>query len=44
MGNMVPTFVANRPFIFVIVDLLTTESLFGGRYMGPNAGNPTSSA
>ncbi|XP_011685298.1 PREDICTED: heparin cofactor 2-like isoform X2 [Wasmannia auropunctata] len=39
MANMAPTFRANRPFIFAIVDLVTSETLFAGRFMGPNAGN-----
>lgn len=43
MANMAPTFIANRPFIFAIVDLVTSETLFAGRFMGPNAGNSRSS-
>jgi len=39
MGNMAPNFVANRPFIFAIVDLVTSETLFAGRFMGPTVGN-----
>ncbi|KYQ54644.1 Serpin B3, partial [Trachymyrmex zeteki] len=39
MANMVPTFIVNRPFIFAIVDLATSETLFAGRFMGPNADN-----
>ncbi|KYM94473.1 Serpin B3, partial [Cyphomyrmex costatus] len=39
MANIVPTFIANRPFIFIIVDLITSETLFAGRFMGPNADN-----
>ncbi|XP_071654183.1 uncharacterized protein [Temnothorax longispinosus] len=35
MGNIMPTFIANRPFIFAIVDLVTSEVLFAGRFMGP---------
>ncbi|XP_011879335.1 PREDICTED: uncharacterized protein LOC105568344 [Vollenhovia emeryi] len=42
MANMAPTFVANRPFIFAIVDLVTSETLFAGRFMGPYARNPRS--
>lgn len=44
MGNIMPTFIANRPFIFSIVDQVTGEILFAGRFMGSNANNPTSSA
>ncbi|XP_012528497.1 uncharacterized protein LOC105832254 [Monomorium pharaonis] len=43
MANMVPTFTANRPFIFAIVDVVTSETLFAGRFMGPNANNSRSS-
>ncbi|XP_011638346.1 uncharacterized protein LOC105428007 [Pogonomyrmex barbatus] len=43
MGGMLPSFRANRPFIFVIVDLATSETLFAGRFLGPNMGNSRSS-
>jgi len=43
MASMTPIFIANRPFIFIIVDLETSEALFAGRFMGPNAGNTKSS-
>ncbi|XP_012064085.1 PREDICTED: uncharacterized protein LOC105627412 [Atta cephalotes] len=39
MANMVSTFIVNRPFMFAIVDLVTSETLFAGRFMGPNADN-----
>lgn len=35
MGETMPTFIANRPFIFAIVDLVTTETLFAGRFISP---------
>ncbi|KAL0100192.1 hypothetical protein PUN28_019549 [Cardiocondyla obscurior] len=44
MANMAVTFIANRPFIFTIVDILTSETLFAGRYIGPDAGNSINSA
>ncbi|EZA57928.1 hypothetical protein X777_01942 [Ooceraea biroi] len=42
IASTTPTFVANRPFIFAIVDLATSETLFVGRYMGPAASNSRS--
>ncbi|EFN65867.1 Plasminogen activator inhibitor 1 [Camponotus floridanus] len=38
MGNTA-IFIANRPFIFAIVDLNTTETLFAGRVMDPSMSN-----
>jgi len=38
MGNTA-VFIANRPFIFAIVDLDTTETLFAGRVMDPSMSN-----
>ncbi|CAL1688366.1 unnamed protein product [Lasius platythorax] len=39
MANMAPAFIANRPFIFAIVDLVTSETLFAGRVMDPSMSN-----
>ncbi|KAM0725674.1 Serine protease inhibitor 2 [Formica fusca] len=37
MANTAPAFIANRPFIFAIVDLGTSETLFAGRVMDPSS-------
>ncbi|KAL6427473.1 hypothetical protein ACFW04_008768 [Cataglyphis niger] len=39
MANTAPVFIANRPFIFAIVDLVTSETLFAGRVMDPSTSN-----
>lgn len=39
MANTAPVFIANRPFIFAIVDLVTSETLFAGRVMDPSMSN-----
>ncbi|XP_012225010.1 uncharacterized protein Spn27A [Linepithema humile] len=39
MANMASTFIANRPFMFTIVDLVTSETMFAGRFMGPATDN-----
>ncbi|XP_029156604.1 uncharacterized protein LOC114929280 isoform X2 [Nylanderia fulva] len=36
MANVAPAFIANRPFIFAIVDLVTSETLFAGRVIDPS--------
>lgn len=36
MANIAPAFIANRPFIFAIVDLVTSETLFAGRVIDPS--------
>jgi len=39
IASTTPTFLANRPFMFAIIDLGTSETLFVGRFMGPAANN-----
>jgi len=39
IGSTTPTFLANRPFMFAIIDIGTSETLFIGRFMGPAANN-----
>lgn len=40
--GMSQTFIANRPFIFAIVDVPTGETLFAGRVMDPSAKSSSS--
>ncbi|XP_032678780.1 uncharacterized protein LOC116847660 [Odontomachus brunneus] len=40
--GMTQTFIANRPFIFAIVDVLTGETLFAGRLIDPTTNSSSS--